>query len=156
LKVTLVAVGQKMPDWIEAGYNEYIRRLPAHLKPTLKELKADPRSGATDARAGMAAEGERILAAVPTASHLICLDERGKSISSLGFAKALGQWQAEGQNPTWVIGGADGLAPEVKAAAQSLWSLSALTLPHGMVRVLLAEQLYRAWTILENHPYHRV
>lgn len=144
-----------MPEWVELGYAEYVRRLPTHLRPHLRELKADPRSGSGDATSGMTVEGERILAAVPTGSYVIALDERGKALTSLGVAKELARWQAEGINPTIVIGGADGLAPSVKAAAHVSWALSAMTLPHGMVRVMLAEQLYRAWSILENHPYHR-
>jgi 23S rRNA (pseudouridine1915-N3)-methyltransferase len=100
-------------------------------------------------------EGARILAAVPDGASLLALDERGKAISTQGLSVMLAEWMRDGSHPVFAIGGADGLSPQVKERAQKLLSLSALTLPHGLVRVVLAEQIYRAWTILARHPYHR-
>jgi 23S rRNA (pseudouridine1915-N3)-methyltransferase len=155
MPITLIVVGQKMPAWVDAAFADYARRLPAHLALSLKEVKAAVRRPGEPAARAMASEGERILALLPAGAYLVALDERGQALPSKAVAARLTGWMRVGVQPTFVIGGADGLAPTVKTRADECWSVSAMTLPHGLVRVLLAEQLYRAWTILEGHPYHR-
>jgi len=139
LRVTILAAGHKMPAWIDEGYNEYARRMPPEIRLELIALKP----------------GADLLAAVPKGATLIALDERGRSVSSQGLSVMLSEWMRDGSHPVFVIGGADGLDAAIKERAEKLLSLSALTLPHAMVRVVLAEQLYRAWSILARHPYHR-
>jgi 23S rRNA (pseudouridine1915-N3)-methyltransferase len=146
MRVTILSVGNKMPAWIQEGFHEYAKRMPPEVRVELVELKP----GRTTAE-----EGKRMLAALPASARVIALDERGKSVSTQGLAAMLAGWMGEGRNPVFAIGGADGLADEVKRRADQLVSLSALTLPHQLVRVVLAEQLYRAWSILARHPYHR-
>lgn len=155
MKLWLIIVGQKQPDWIEAGYAEYARRMPRELTIQLVELKPEKRGGGKTAEQIMAAEKARILDALPRDCHLIALDERGARWSTMELSQQLKQWQQDGRDVALVIGGADGLDPEIKQCARQLLSLSPMTLPHGLARVLLAEQLYRAHTILQNHPYHR-
>lgn len=155
MKLYVVAVGNKMPEWITAGFNEYAKRMPREAKIELIELKPEPRtSGKTPAQM-MEAEAQRILAALPAHSLRIALDERGATPTTKQLAQQMQQWLGDGRDVAFIIGGADGLHESVKHAAQHLMALSALTLPHGMVRVLLAEQLYRAHSLLTNHPYHR-
>ena len=156
MQLVIAAVGHRMPDWIEAGFVEYAKRMPPECRVVLKEIKPVDRGGGKSAESVMAAERGRIEAAIPKGSRIIALDERGRDLSSAQLAQQLTQWQQEGRDVTFVIGGADGLDPGLKQAADQLIRLSSLTLPHGMVRVLLAEQLYRAWSITRNHPYHRV
>jgi len=156
MKLLIIAVGHKMPDWITDGFNEYVKRMPPELRSELREIKAELRSGSRSAQSVMAAEKTRIEAALPKQATLVMLDERGRDWSTVQLAEALPRWQEAAQDVAFVIGGADGLDPALKARADTLLRLSSLTLPHGMVRVLLAEQLYRAWTITQNHPYHRV
>ncbi len=146
MRVTILSVGHKMPAWIQDGFHEYQRRMPPEIRVELTELKPDKTK---------ADEGKRMLAALPDGATLLALDERGKSISTQGLSVMLSEWMRDASHPVFAIGGADGLADEVKARADKLISLSALTLPHQLVRVVLAEQLYRAWTILARHPYHR-
>jgi 23S rRNA (pseudouridine1915-N3)-methyltransferase len=146
VRVTILAVGHKMPAWIEEGFHEYARRMPPEVRVDLVELKPDKTR---------ADEGKRMLAALPAGGTLLALDERGKAVSTQGLSVMLAEWMRDASHPVFAIGGADGLADEVKERAAKLVSLSALTLPHQLVRVLLAEQLYRAWTILARHPYHR-
>jgi 23S rRNA (pseudouridine1915-N3)-methyltransferase len=128
-----------MPAWIQDGFHEYARRMPPEIRVELVELKP----------------GADIVAAVPKGATVIALDEGGRTVSTHGLATMLAAWMQDGSHPVFAIGGADGLEPAVKERADKLISLSALTLPHGLVRVVLAEQLYRAWTILARHPYHR-
>ena len=154
MRVTIVSVGHKMPAWIQEGFHEYARRMPPEIRVELVELKPEER-GAKSADKAKAAEGARILAAVPSGAAVLALDERGKSVSTQGLSVMLSGWMRDGSHPLFVIGGADGLDGAVTERADKLVSLSALTLPHGLVRVLLAEQLYRAWSILARHPYHR-
>jgi 23S rRNA (pseudouridine1915-N3)-methyltransferase len=144
-----------MPDWVTAGFDDYIRRLPPHVKFTLKEVRAEIRHDGMAADDAITKEGERIMAAVPQGAVPIVLDERGKSLSSMALARLWAHWHAEAVHPAIIIGGADGIAAQVKQSAQAQWSLSALTLPHALVRVLIAEQLYRAYSIHVGHPYHR-
>lgn len=155
MKLHIVAVGHKMPGWVADGFDEYARRMPPELRIELRELKPELRSGGRGAESVMAAERVRIEAALPKGARLVALDERGRDWTSMQLAQALPGWQQDGRDVAFVIGGADGLDPDLKARADVLLRISSMTLPHGMVRVLLAEQLYRAWSITQNHPYHR-
>ena len=155
MRVTILSVGHKMPAWIQDGYQEYARRMPPEVRVDLVELKPEERGAGRDAARAKATEGERILDALPKDATLLALDERGKSITTQGLSVMLAQWMRDGGHPAFAIGGADGHSDELRTRADKLISLSALTLPHGLVRVLLAEQLYRAWSILARHPYHR-
>lgn len=155
MQLLIAAVGHRMPAWIEAGFQEYAKRLPADCRLVLKEIRPADRSSGRNAETLMAQEAQRIEAALPKGARLVALDERGKDWSTLQLAEHLSSWQRDGRDVAFVIGGADGLAPDLKGKADTLLRLSSLTLPHGMVRVILAEQLYRAWSILQNHPYHR-
>ena len=145
-----------MPAWINAGFEEYAKRMPPECRLQLKEIKPVERSGSKTAETAMAIERDRIEAALPKGARIIALDERGRDLSSVQLSQQLVNWQQDGRDVAIVIGGADGLDAEFKTQADMLLRLSSLTLPHGMVRVLLAEQLYRAWSITQNHPYHRV
>ena len=153
--MTILSVGHRMPAWIQDGFHEYARRMPPEVKVELVELKPEDRGAGKAAERAMALEGERLLAAVPAGGTLLALDERGRSVSTQGLSVMLSEWMRDATHPVFAIGGADGLADAVKQKAAKLVSLSALTLPHGLVRVVLAEQLYRAWSILARHPYHR-
>lgn len=155
MRISILSVGHKMPAWIQDGFQEYARRMPPEIRVELVELKPEERGPGRAAAKAMDDEGARILAAVPDGASLLALDERGKAISTQGLSVMLAEWMRDGSHPVFAIGGADGLSPQVKERAQKLVSLSALTLPHGLVRVVLAEQIYRAWTILARHPYHR-
>ncbi|MDO9419532.1 MAG: 23S rRNA (pseudouridine(1915)-N(3))-methyltransferase RlmH [Herminiimonas sp.] len=156
MQLVIAAVGHKMPAWIESGFNEYAKRMPSDCRILLKEIKPVERSGSKTAETAMALERTKIEAAVPKGARIIALDEHGKDLTSVQLSQLLKQWQQEGGDVTFVIGGADGLDADFKKNADMLIRISSLTLPHGMVRVMLAEQLYRAWSITQNHPYHRV
>jgi 23S rRNA (pseudouridine1915-N3)-methyltransferase len=156
VQLIIAAVGHKMPAWIEAGFGEYAKRMPPECRIQLKEIKPVERSGNRTAETVMAQERAKIEAVIPKGSRIVALDERGKDLTSAQLAQLLVQWQQDGRDVTFVIGGADGLDAGFKASADMLLRISSLTLPHGMVRVMLAEQLYRAWSITQNHPYHRV
>ena len=145
MRITILAVGHKMPAWIQDGFHEYARRMPPELRIELTELKPQ----------GKEAEGKRLIESVPAGATLIALDEKGKAMGTQQLSKLLAGWMQDGTQPAFAIGGADGLAQAVKDRARMTLSLSALTLPHALARVVLAEQLYRAWTILAGHPYHR-
>jgi 23S rRNA (pseudouridine1915-N3)-methyltransferase len=154
MKLLIVAVGQRMPDWAETAYEDYAKRFPPELRVQCKAVKTEPR-GSKTLEAIYAAERARIEAAIPRGARVVALDERGTSLSTVALAARLRQWQLEGDDVALVIGGPDGLDPEFKRQAHERVRLSDLTLPHAMVRVLLIEQLYRAWSINANHPYHR-
>jgi 23S rRNA (pseudouridine1915-N3)-methyltransferase len=156
VQLIIVAVGHKMPAWIEAGFGEYAKRMPPDCRINLKEVKPIERSGSKTAETAMALERAKIEAALPKSTRVVALDERGKDLTTQQLSQLLTQWQQDGRDVSFIIGGADGLDPEFKAKADLSIRISSLTLPHGMVRVLLAEQLYRAWSITQNHPYHRV
>jgi 23S rRNA (pseudouridine1915-N3)-methyltransferase len=156
MQLVIAAVGHKMPAWIENGFGEYAKRMPSDCRIVLKEIKPVERSGSKTAETAMALERARIEATVPKGARIIALDEHGKDLTSVQLAQKLTQWQQDGGDVVFVIGGADGLDAEFKEKADMMIRISSLTLPHGMVRVLLAEQLYRAWSITQNHPYHRV
>jgi 23S rRNA (pseudouridine1915-N3)-methyltransferase len=155
MRVSIVSVGHKMPAWIQSGFGEYAKRLPPEIKVELLELKPEERTSGKTVEKAKSLEGERILAAIPEGATVYALDEKGRPVTTQGLSVMLAGWMRDGTHPAFVIGGADGLSDAVKGRADKLVSLSALTLPHGLVRVLLAEQLYRASSILANHPYHR-
>ena len=144
-----------MPDWIATGFNEYTKRMPREAQIVLLEIKPEPRTTGKTTAQIMEAEAQRILAALPQDCRRIALDERGTQPTTRQLAAQMQDWMREGGDVAFIIGGADGLHESVKQAAQQLLALSALTLPHAFVRVLLAEQLYRAYSLMHNHPYHR-
>jgi 23S rRNA (pseudouridine1915-N3)-methyltransferase len=155
MKLHVVAVGHRMPAWINAGFEDYARRMPRESRLQLTEVKPQLRAGAGTAQTVLEAEHKRIRAALPAGCYTVVLDERGKLLATRDLAKRLSGWREAGRDVGFVIGGADGTAAGLQRDADLLWSLSPLTLPHGLVRVVLAEQLYRAASILANHPYHR-
>ncbi|TAJ83452.1 MAG: 23S rRNA (pseudouridine(1915)-N(3))-methyltransferase RlmH [Gallionellaceae bacterium] len=155
MKLFILAVGNKMPEWITSGFNEYTKRMPREAALSLIEVKPEPRTTGKTVAQMMEAEAQRINAALPKDVTRIVLDERGAHLSTKQLAQKMGEWLGGGRDVAFIIGGADGLHESVRGSAQQLLALSALTLPHGMVRVLLAEQLYRAYSLLHNHPYHR-
>jgi 23S rRNA (pseudouridine1915-N3)-methyltransferase len=155
MRVHLLAVGRRMPAWVEAAYSEYARRLPPECRLELREISPGQRGKNADTARAIADESARLLAAIPKDARVLALDERGAQWSSQELASRLGDWMRGGRDVALLVGGPDGLAPQCLARAESKWSLSKLTLPHPLVRVLLAEQLYRAWSILARHPYHR-
>ena len=155
MQLVIAAVGHKMPAWIETGFAEYAKRMPPDCRLALREIKPVDRSGSRSAETVMAMEKSRIEAVIPKGSRIVALDEHGQDLTTMQLAKNLEQWQQGGTDVTFIIGGADGLDAQFKQQAHMLLRISSLTLPHGMVRVLLAEQLYRAWSITQNHPYHR-
>ena len=155
MKLIIVSVGHKMPDWITAGFNEYTKRMPREAQISLLEIKPEPRNSGKTTLQIMEAEAQRVLAALPQSCWRIALDERGIEPTTRQLAAQMQDWMREGRDVAFIIGGADGLHESVKQATQQLLALSALTLPHAMVRVLLAEQLYRAYSLMHNHPYHR-
>lgn len=154
MKLWVVAVGQRVPDWAQTAWDDYAKRFPSELKLELKAVKTEPR-GSKTLETLYAAERERIEAAIPKGCRIVALDERGSHLTTLDLAQKLKHWQLEADDVALVIGGPDGLDPEFKKTAHERIRLSDLTLPHAMVRVLLVEQLYRAWSINANHPYHR-
>lgn len=154
MRLTIVAVGQKVPEWAQTAYDNYVKRLPPELKIELKAVKTEPRASKT-LDTLLLAEKSRIEAAIPRGTHIVALDERGANVTTLALAERLKAWQLLGADVAIVIGGPDGLEAGFKKAAHERLRLSDLTLPHAMVRVLLIEQLYRAWSITINHPYHR-
>ncbi len=154
MKIFILALGHKMPAWVTAGVDEYTKRMPPEGRIEIIELKPEDRRAKTTERV-LALEAERILAAIPKGATPIVCDERGKALTTPILSTWLGDWMREGVSPCFVIGSADGLAKEIKSIALHTIALSGCVLPHGMVRVVLAEQLYRAWSLLHNHPYHR-
>ena len=154
MKLVVVAVGQRVPDWAQVAWDDYAKRFPPEMRLDLKAVKTEPR-GSKTLPTLLAAERERIEAAIPKGARIVALDERGTTLTTVALAEKLKAWQLENDAVALVIGGPDGLDPEFKRAAHERVRLSDLTLPHAMVRVLLAEQLYRAWSINANHPYHR-
>ena len=157
MRLTIVAVGQKVPDWAQTAYDDYTKRFPPELKVALKAVKTEPRASKT-LESLLAAERFRIEGAISKAAkgvRIVALDERGTAVTTVALAERLKAWQLSGDDVAIVIGGPDGLDGDFKKAAHERLRLSDLTLPHAMVRVLLIEQLYRAWSITINHPYHR-
>lgn len=154
MKLLVVAVGQRVPDWAQTAWDDYAKRFPPELKLELRAVKTEPR-GSKSLETIYAAERERIEAAIAKGMRVVVLDERGTSLTTKALAARLASWQLEGDDVALVIGGPDGLDPALRAAAHERIRLSDLTLPHAMVRVLLVEQLYRAWSVNAGHPYHR-
>ncbi|MGE0332744.1 MAG: 23S rRNA (pseudouridine(1915)-N(3))-methyltransferase RlmH [Ramlibacter sp.] len=154
MKLFVVAVGQRVPDWAQTAWDDYAKRFPPELRVELKAVKTEPR-GSKTLETLYAAERERIEAAIPRGCRVVALDERGTTLTTVALAAKLKAWQLEADDVALVIGGPDGLDPAFRQAAHERIRLSDLTLPHAMVRVLLVEQLYRAWSINANHPYHR-
>lgn len=156
MKLQLVAVGGKMPSWVQKGYEEYAKRLPKELLPQLIEIPVAyrPKNGGGIAEA-MKGEGEAIIAAVAKNSKKVMLDVQGKAWSTEQLAEQMAEWRMHGENIAFVVGGPDGLSASCLQQADYRWSLSSMTLPHPLVRVIFIEQIYRAWTILQNHPYHK-
>ncbi len=157
MKFLIVAVGHKMPDWIKAGFGEYAQRMPRESRLELVEIKPATRSGSGEktAEKWLAIEAARIAAALPARCVKVVLDERGKACSTVELARRIERWRQDGADVAFIIGGADGTAAHIQCEADLLLGLSAFTLPHGLCRVLLAEQLYRAVSLLAGHPYHR-
>jgi 23S rRNA (pseudouridine1915-N3)-methyltransferase len=154
VRLLIVAVGQRVPDWAQTAWDDYAKRFPFELKVELKAVKTEPRSSKS-LETLLAAERSRIESAIPKGFRIVALDERGTALSTMALAQKLENWQLSGDDVALVIGGPDGLDPAFRQAAHERVRLSDLTLPHAMVRVLLIEQLYRAWSINANHPYHR-
>ncbi len=156
MRIHLLAAGTRLPSWINDAYNDYAGRFSPECKLVLKEIPLGTSRRGGNIGKAIAEEGACMLAALPECAHLVALDMRGRSFGSEVLAKRLSRWLQDGGDVALLIGGPDGLADDCLARAEFKWSLSPLTLPHGLVRVVVAEQLYRAWTILKGHPYHRV
>jgi 23S rRNA (pseudouridine1915-N3)-methyltransferase len=154
MKLLVVAVGLRVPDWAQTAWDDYAKRFPPELRVELKCVKTEPR-GSKTLESLYAAERERIETAIPKGSRIVALDERGSTLTTVALAQRVKNWQLEADNVALVIGGPDGLDPAFKAAAHERIRLSDLTLPHAFARVLLVEQLYRAWSVNAGHPYHR-
>lgn len=155
MQIHLLSAGNRRPQWERQGFEEYARRLPRECALVLREIPLARPAGRSSRERRLADEGARMLKALPARARVIGLDEGGRAWSSRELSRQLDTWLAGGRDLALLVGGPDGLASDCKTAAESLWSLSPLTLPHGLVRILVAEQLYRAWSILQGHPYHR-
>jgi len=153
--IHLIAVGDRMPRWVQQGYEEYAKRLPPECALKLVEIAAGKRGKNADLARVMRGETERLLGAVPKGANPVALEVDGRCWSTPELSNRLQEWMLSGQDIALLVGGPDGLSESARKAASEMWSLSALTLPHPLVRILVAEQLYRAWSILRNHPYHR-
>jgi 23S rRNA (pseudouridine1915-N3)-methyltransferase len=154
MKLGILAVGHKLPDWVAQGCAEYIKRMPRELPVSVAEIKPEPRGSKTREQL-LAAEKSRLLTALPGFGRIVVLDERGEDLSTLKLARRLEDWMREGGDTAFIIGGADGIDDELKQRAHDTIRLSSLTLPHAMARLILCEQLYRAISVVKNHPYHR-
>lgn len=155
MRIHLLAVGERVPAWVEQGYQEFARRLPPECALRLVPVPAGRRGKGAEIGRVVRTEGERLLGAVPAGALVIALDVGGHSWSTEALAGRLDDWMRGGRDIALMVGGPDGLAPECRARADLAWSLSPLTLPHALVRIVIAEQIYRAWTICRGHPYHR-
>ena len=155
MRIQIVAVGTKMPAWVEQGYREYERRFCNDLSLSITEIPAGKRTKNTDITRILQKEGELTLAAIPKGNRIVTLEVTGKSLTTQQLASNLSKWQMDGRDVSLLVGGPEGLAPSCIQASEQKWSLSALTLPHPVVRILVAESLYRAWSLNINHPYHR-
>jgi 23S rRNA (pseudouridine1915-N3)-methyltransferase len=155
MRLIVIAVGQKMPQWAQVAVDDYAKRFPPELKFEVRTVKVAHRASQADAHSAMLVERERIEALIPRGAHVVALDERGKAVTTKELAQQLQDWQLAANDVVLLIGGPDGLDDGLKASAQQQIRLSHLTLPHAMARVLLVEQLYRAWSVNANHPYHR-
>ena len=155
MKLHVVAVGQRLPAWADAAFDDYARRFPPEMRLELRAIKPEPRTSGKNASRLMRSEAERIEAAIPRGARRVLLDEHGTRAATVTLAQRLEAWRGEGRDVALLVGGADGIDAGLKETADETLRLSDLTLPHALARVLLAEALYRAWTVLSNHPYHR-
>ena len=155
MHIRLIAVGDRQPSWVDDAFGAYAGRLPHEWKFRLDRIASVRRAKNDKSNSAMEAEGEKILAKIGPNEQVVMLDERGKQMTSLALAARLADWQADGRDLCFVIGGPDGVSPACRERANFIWSLSNLTLPHGLARVLFAEQIYRAWSLQAGHPYHR-
>ena len=155
MRMTLIAVGTKMSTWVEQGYAEYARRLPADCVLQLVEISSGKRGKGADIARITQQEGEKMLAAVPKGARIVTLEVTGKAWTTEALATELDGWLHDGRDVALLVGGPEGLSADCIARSEQRWSLSSLTLPHPLVRIVVAEQIYRAWSILQNHPYHR-
>lgn len=155
MHIRLIAIGARQPPWVDAAYDELALRLPRQWQFRLDAIATAKRPRGSDEHAARGTEGRKILDKLKNADFAVLLDERGKQFTSREYADVLDRWQKLGQDIVFIIGGPDGVSPEVRERANLVWSLSRLTLPHGLARILLVEQLYRAWSISAGHPYHR-
>ena len=155
MRLLIAAVGQRQPGWADAAYEDFAKRFPPEMRLELKAVKAEPRSGGKTAAQLMAAEAQRLDTACPKGARRVLLDERGTRLTTVQLAERMQAWRGEGRDVVFLIGGPDGLDPSLKASAEESMRLSDLTLPHAFVRLLLAEALYRAWSLAIGHPYHR-
>ena len=155
MQLLVAAVGQRMPGWVNEAWTEYARRMPAAPRLALREITLQKRGKNADTKRLTTIESQALFKAMPTRARIIALDVQGRSWSTEQLAGNLEDWMAEGRDVGFMIGGPDGIAADILQKADTRWSLGPLTLPHPLVRVVLVEQLYRAWTITQNHPYHR-
>ncbi|HEX5684066.1 MAG TPA: 23S rRNA (pseudouridine(1915)-N(3))-methyltransferase RlmH [Ideonella sp.] len=155
MRLLIAAVGQRQPAWADTAYDDFAKRFPPEMRLELKAVKAEPRSGGKTAAQLMAAEAPRLEAVAPKGARRVLLDERGTRLTTVQLAERMNAWRSEGRDVVFFIGGPDGLDPVLKTTADESLRLSDLTLPHAFVRVLLAEALYRAWSLAIGHPYHR-
>jgi len=155
MRLLLAAIGQRIPAWADAAFDEFAKRFPPEMRLELKALKAEPRDAGRSAAQLMAAEAQRLEAACPRGARRVVLDERGNRLTTAQLAERVSFWRGDGRDVVLLVGGPDGLDPALKATADETLRLSDLTLPHAFVRVLLAEALYRAWSVSIGHPYHR-
>lgn len=155
MQLVVAAVGTRMPAWVDAAFDDYAARMPPDLRIVLRTVRPEPRTGGKTVEAMMSLEAERLRTALPRHGVRVALDERGRDCASIELAALVDRWRSDGDDVAFLIGGPDGLDATLKAEAPMRLRLSSLTLPHGLTRVLLAEQLYRAWSIGQKHPYHR-
>lgn len=155
MQINLIAIGNKMPNWVETGFKEYQKRLPTDYQLNLIEIPAIHRPKNADTKRIQKNEGEKLLIKVPTSNKIIALDEHGKQFTTTALAQKLKAYHDDNRSISLLIGGAEGLSPECLQQAEEKWSLSSLTFPHPLVRIIIAEQLYRAWSVIAGHPYHR-
>jgi 23S rRNA (pseudouridine1915-N3)-methyltransferase len=155
LHLTIISVSRTLPVWLTTGIKDYVRRLPPGVKPEILEVTPSRRRPGVAPEKNMADEAKRILSVLPGGARIIILDEGGRQLTTRQWTDQLQQWQLDNASCVFIIGGADGLAPAIRDMADDSLSLSSLTLPHGIARLLLVEQIYRAWSLLSNHPYHR-
>mgnify|MGYP003629407552 FL=1 len=155
MRIQLIAVGSKMPSWVEQGYQQYVKRFPSDMPLSLTEIPAGKRGKNADIKRILHKEGELTMAAIPKGNRIVTLEVTGKPWNTPMLASNMQKWQMDGRDVSLLIGGPEGLAPECIAASEQKWSLSSLTLPHPLVRIIVAESLYRAWSVNTNHPYHR-
>lgn len=155
MQINLLTIGQKMPEWINNGYQEYAKRLPPDYRLQLIEIPSQKRSKSCAIELILQQEGQKLLSAADPQGPIIAFDRQGQVFSTEQLAQKLLKWHDLGENPNFLVGGPEGISKECLQRSQQVWSLSALTFPHPLVRVIIAEQIYRAWSILSHHPYHR-